>query len=65
MMMDVLKESGADPLFISVPVHGKWYDYTGVPKKDGPVTMQRSKNRSKQKAFRWPICPAMNMILIS
>lgn len=52
MMMDVLKESGAEPLFISVPVHGKWYDYTGFPKKGGPITMLRSKNRLKQKVFR-------------
>ncbi|MGE8202985.1 D-alanyl-lipoteichoic acid biosynthesis protein DltD [Heyndrickxia sp. NPDC080065] len=34
IMLDLLKEKGAKPLFISLPVNGKWYDYTGFP-KDG------------------------------
>lgn len=34
MMLDVLKASGAKPLFVSIPVNGYWYDYTGF-KKEG------------------------------
>ncbi|MGV3465061.1 MAG: D-alanyl-lipoteichoic acid biosynthesis protein DltD [Heyndrickxia sp.] len=32
MVLDLLKEKGAKPIFISIPVNGRWYDYTGFPK---------------------------------
>lgn len=31
--LDLLKQSGAEPLFISIPVKGPWYDYAGFPKE--------------------------------
>lgn len=34
MLLSICKEEKIKPLFISVPVHGKWYDYTGFSKKD-------------------------------
>ncbi|MCY7585877.1 D-alanyl-lipoteichoic acid biosynthesis protein DltD, partial [Bacillus safensis] len=32
-MLDILKQAGAKPLFVTIPVNGKWYDYTGFPKE--------------------------------
>lgn len=33
LVLDVLKQAGAKPLFISVPVNGQYYDYTGFLRK--------------------------------
>ncbi|ETT88333.1 D-alanyl-lipoteichoic acid biosynthesis protein DltD [Viridibacillus sp. FSL R5-0477] len=33
MVLDVLKDAGAKPMFVSIPVNGKWYDYAGFPKE--------------------------------
>lgn len=33
IMLDILKQAGAKPLFVTIPVNGKWYDYTGFPKE--------------------------------
>jgi len=37
MVLDLLKEKGAKPIFISLPVNGRWYDYTGFPKNGREV----------------------------
>ena len=34
LFLDVCKETGIEPLIVSVPVNGRWYDYTGFPKSD-------------------------------
>lgn len=34
LFLDVCKETGIEPLIISVPVNGRWYDYTGFSKAD-------------------------------
>ncbi|MED2942166.1 D-alanyl-lipoteichoic acid biosynthesis protein DltD [Bacillus swezeyi] len=52
MMLDVLKESGADPLFISVPVHGKFYDYTGFPKKGRTDYYAKIKKQIEAEGFQ-------------
>ncbi|MED1128217.1 D-alanyl-lipoteichoic acid biosynthesis protein DltD [Bacillus paralicheniformis] len=52
LMMDVLKESGAEPLFISVPVHGKFYDYTGFPKKGRTDFYKKIKKEIEQEGFQ-------------
>ncbi|UBH13745.1 D-alanyl-lipoteichoic acid biosynthesis protein DltD [Macrococcus armenti] len=31
LLLDVLKEAKADPLFISIPANGKWYDHIKIP----------------------------------
>ncbi|MFJ3389182.1 MULTISPECIES: D-alanyl-lipoteichoic acid biosynthesis protein DltD [unclassified Lysinibacillus] len=31
LVIDILKDAGAKPLFISIPVNGHWYDYTEYP----------------------------------
>lgn len=33
LVMDVLKDAGAKPLFVSIPVNGYWYDYNGYSKE--------------------------------
>ncbi|QDQ00040.1 D-alanyl-lipoteichoic acid biosynthesis protein DltD [Lysinibacillus fusiformis] len=32
LVIDVLKDAGAKPLFVSIPVNGRWYDYGDYPK---------------------------------
>ena len=34
LFLDVCKETGVKPMIVSVPVNGRWYDYTGFPKDD-------------------------------
>ncbi|MEY9973862.1 D-alanine transfer protein [Lysinibacillus sp. RC46] len=31
LVIDILKDAGAKPLFVSIPVNGHWYDYTEYP----------------------------------
>lgn len=51
LVLDVLKEYGAKPLFISVPVNGKWYDYTGFPKKGRTDYYIRIKRQIEKEGF--------------
>jgi D-alanine transfer protein len=30
LLFEVLKEKGAKPLFVIIPMNGRWYDYTGL-----------------------------------
>ncbi|MBS5387619.1 MAG: D-alanyl-lipoteichoic acid biosynthesis protein DltD [Clostridiales bacterium] len=34
LFLQVCQESGIEPLLISIPVNGRWYDYAGFPKMD-------------------------------
>lgn len=34
LFLDVCMETGVEPLIVSVPVNGRWYDWTGFPKED-------------------------------
>ncbi|CAH2713014.1 Protein DltD [Neobacillus rhizosphaerae] len=52
LVLDLLKQSGADPLFISVPVNGKWYDYTGFPKEGRTAYYDRIKNQIESEGFQ-------------
>lgn len=33
LVIDVLKDAGAKPLFVTIPVNGHWYDYTEYPEE--------------------------------
>lgn len=33
LVIDILKDAGAKPLFISIPVNGYWYDYNEYPQE--------------------------------
>ena len=51
LVLDVLKDSGAKPLFIIVPVHGKWYDYLGFPKQGRTAYYTKIKKQIKSEGF--------------
>lgn len=51
MVLDVLKESGAKPLFISVPVNGYWYDYTGFNKENRIQYYTKIKHQITNEGF--------------
>lgn len=34
ILLKICKDQNIKPIFISVPVHGKWYDYSEFPKED-------------------------------
>ncbi|MED4205168.1 D-alanyl-lipoteichoic acid biosynthesis protein DltD [Neobacillus mesonae] len=51
MVLDLLKDAGAEPLFISIPVNGKWYDYTGFPKKGRTVYYEKIKKQIEAEGF--------------
>ena len=46
LLMQVLKEEGAKPIFLIQPVNGLWYDYTGFPKQQ----RQKYYNKIRQMA---------------
>ncbi|WP_312470059.1 D-alanyl-lipoteichoic acid biosynthesis protein DltD [Neobacillus sp.] len=52
LVLDLLKQSGAEPLFISVPVNGKWYDYTGFPKEGRTAYYDRIKKQIESEGFQ-------------
>lgn len=33
LLLDICKEKGIEPMFVSVPLHGEWSDYTGFAKE--------------------------------
>jgi D-alanine transfer protein len=51
LVLDLLKQSGAKPLFISVPVNGPWYDYTGFPKQGRTSYYKRIKEQVQAEGF--------------
>jgi D-alanine transfer protein len=52
LVLDLLKQSGAKPLFISIPVNGKWYDYTGFPKQGRTAYYTRIKQQIENEGFQ-------------
>lgn len=34
LFLDVCRETGIEPLIVSIPVNGRWYDWTGFPKEN-------------------------------
>ncbi|MGG1674446.1 D-alanyl-lipoteichoic acid biosynthesis protein DltD [Neobacillus sp. NRS-1170] len=52
LVLDLLKESGAKPLFVSVPVNGKWYDYTGFPLEGRQSYYTRIKKQIESEGFQ-------------
>ena len=51
LVLDLLKQSGAKPLFISIPVNGRWYDYVGFPKQGRTAYYKRIKNQIEAEGF--------------
>ncbi|MEH7116519.1 D-alanyl-lipoteichoic acid biosynthesis protein DltD [Neobacillus vireti] len=52
LVLDVLKQAGAKPLFISIPVNGHYYDYTGFPKEGRTAYYKRIKNQIDAEGFQ-------------
>lgn len=48
LFLKVCNEIGLEPLIISVPVNGRWYDYTGFPKADRNTYYQNIRNICKE-----------------
>jgi D-alanine transfer protein len=51
MVMDVLKETGAKPLFVSIPVNGYFSDYTGFPKEGRTLYYQKVRKQIEDNGF--------------
>lgn len=51
LILDLLHESGAKALFISVPVNGKWYDYVGFPKEGRKAYYTRIRQQIEKSGF--------------
>lgn len=51
LVLDLLREQGAKPLFISVPVHGPYYDYKGHPRADREEYYRRVVAQIKAAGF--------------
>ncbi|MBU4440585.1 MAG: D-alanyl-lipoteichoic acid biosynthesis protein DltD [Firmicutes bacterium] len=49
LLMRVLKDEGAEPIFIIQPVNGFWYDFTGFPKEQ----RQKYYDQIRQMALRY------------
>lgn len=41
LFLDICQETGIEPLIVSVPVNGRWYDYTGFPAEDRQIYYQK------------------------
>ena len=48
LFLDICRETGIEPLIISVPVNGRWYDYTGFSKADRNTYYQNIRDICKQ-----------------
>jgi len=51
LVLDLLKSSGAKPLFISLPVNGYFYDYTGFDKAKREVYYNKVRNQIEKNGF--------------
>lgn len=51
MILNLLKEKGAKPLFVSLPVNGNWYDYTGFPKEGRDIYYNKIRNQVSRAGF--------------
>lgn len=44
LLLEICKSKGVNPIFVSVPVQGKWYDYIGFSKEDRQGYYQKVNN---------------------
>ena len=50
LFIKVCRETNIEPLIISVPVNGRWYDWTGFPKNDREQYYQNIRDICKENA---------------
>ncbi len=53
IMLDILKDSEAEPLFAIIPVNGAYYDYTGFPVKGRQDYYTRIKKQINDSGFTY------------
>lgn len=51
LLLDLCKSQDIKPLFVSVPVHGKWYDYSEFPKADRDKYYEKVNSLIKSYGF--------------
>lgn len=51
LLMQILKQSRARPLFVIIPMNGRWYDYTGFPTSERKACYERLATMIQQKGF--------------
>ncbi|KPU42796.1 hypothetical protein OXPF_35590 [Oxobacter pfennigii] len=51
LLFDIVKSLGIEPLIISVPVHGEWYDYCGFDKDDRLGYYEKLRNLVSEYGF--------------
>ena len=51
LLMQILRQSGAEPLFVIIPMNGPWYDYTGIPASERKDCYERLATMIQQKGF--------------
>lgn len=52
LLFSVLKQVGAKPMFVIVPVNGRWADYTGFPLEERQGYYQRVRQMVVQQGFQ-------------
>jgi len=52
LLMNVLKEKGAKPLFVIIPMNGRWSDYTGFPRTERQACYQRLAQMIRAEDFQ-------------
>ncbi|MHB8073887.1 D-alanyl-lipoteichoic acid biosynthesis protein DltD [Desulfosporosinus fructosivorans] len=52
LLLQILQEGKAKPMFIIVPVNGAWYDYTGFPVKERNAYYARIEKMVRDKGFQ-------------
>lgn len=52
LLISICKSNNIKPLFISVPVNGKWYDYTGFSKSDRDEYYKKLNNLITSNGFK-------------
>ncbi|QNB47984.1 D-alanyl-lipoteichoic acid biosynthesis protein DltD [Thermanaerosceptrum fracticalcis] len=52
LVLKLLKERKADPLFVMVPVNGYWYDYIGFPKEDRQLHYEKTRELIRSYGFK-------------
>lgn len=53
LMLDILKEAEAEPLFVIIPVNGAYYDYTGFPIEGRLDYYSRIKKQIEDNGFTY------------
>jgi len=52
LLMKVLKEKGANPLFVLIPMNGRWSDYTGFSRTERQACYQRLAQMIQNEGFQ-------------